>query len=200
MIRRPPRSTLFPYTTLFRSDLLDLFDGVNPDMIGAEPKYLTSAPLDLVGNCYWLLTDKNGKPVKTDLDKPDAIYRSEEHTSELQSPCNLVCRLLLEKKKPYAFTRLDIWKNSVERIADQPWGVGLGIYKYTSFRYRFPIEASIARFAKRAECAHNDYLQMAVELGVVGLVMFLVGLGFLGWEIRETLRLGLEPWERGMVI
>jgi len=45
-------------------DLLDLLDGVNPDMIGAELKYLTSSHLDLVGNCYWLLTDKNGKPVK----------------------------------------------------------------------------------------------------------------------------------------
>ena len=108
--------------------------------------------------------------------------------------------LAVGTKDPYAFTRLDIWKNSVERIADHPWGVGLGIYKYTSFRYRFPIEGSIARFAKRAESAHNDYLQMAVELGVVGLVMFLVGLGFLGWEIRETLRLGLAPWERGAVI
>ena len=108
--------------------------------------------------------------------------------------------LAVGTKDPYAFTRLDIWKNSLQRIADRPWGVGLGIYKYTSFRYRFPIEGSIARFAKRAESAHNDYLQMAVELGVVGLVMFLVGLGFLGWEIRETLRLGLEPWERGVVI
>ena len=108
--------------------------------------------------------------------------------------------LAVGTKDPYAFTRQDIWKNSLQRIADRPWGVGLGIYKYTSFRYRFPIEGSIARFAKRAESAHNDYLQMAVELGVVGLVTFLVGLGFLGWEIRETLRLGLEPWERGVVI
>ncbi|HEY2471057.1 MAG TPA: phage portal protein [Terracidiphilus sp.] len=54
--------------------ILDLLDGVNPDMIGAELKYLVSSHLDLVGNCYWLLTDKNGKPVKTDLEKPDAIY------------------------------------------------------------------------------------------------------------------------------
>jgi HK97 family phage portal protein len=54
--------------------LLDLLDGVNPDMIGAELKYLTSAHLDLVGNCYWLLTDKQGKPVKSELDKPGAIY------------------------------------------------------------------------------------------------------------------------------
>jgi HK97 family phage portal protein len=54
--------------------VLDLLDSVNPDMIGSELKYLTSAHLDLVGNCYWLLTDKNGNPVKGDLDTPDAIY------------------------------------------------------------------------------------------------------------------------------
>src|SRR5580692_7788733 len=51
--------------------LLDLLDGVNPDMIGSELKYLTSSHLDLVGNCYWLLTDSKGNPVKGDLDKPD---------------------------------------------------------------------------------------------------------------------------------
>src|ERR1700728_1568035 len=55
-------------------EMLDLLDGVNPDMIGSELKYLTSAHLDLVGNCYWLLTDKQGKPVTTDLTPPDAIY------------------------------------------------------------------------------------------------------------------------------
>ncbi|HLY40467.1 MAG TPA: phage portal protein [Terracidiphilus sp.] len=54
--------------------LLDLLDGVNPDMIGSELKYLTSSHLDLVGNCYWLLTDSKGNPVKGDLDKPEAIY------------------------------------------------------------------------------------------------------------------------------
>lgn len=55
-------------------DLLDLLDGVNPDMIGSELKYLTSSHLDLVGNCYWLLTDKSGSPVKDDLTPPEAIY------------------------------------------------------------------------------------------------------------------------------
>lgn len=55
-------------------DILDLLDGVNPDMIGSELKYLTSAHLDLVGNCYWLLTDKNGNPVRDALTKPAAIY------------------------------------------------------------------------------------------------------------------------------
>jgi HK97 family phage portal protein len=54
--------------------ILDLLDGVNPDMIGSELKYLTSSHLDLVGNCYWLLTDKSGNPVKDDLTKPEAIY------------------------------------------------------------------------------------------------------------------------------
>ena len=101
---------------------------------------------------------------------------------------------------PYAYTRLAIWKNSLERIIDHPWGVGLGLYKYTSFQYRFPVESAIARYGKRAESAHNEYLQMAVELGVLGLVLFLVGVALLGWEIRETLRLPLEPWERGLVI
>src|SRR5256885_9290481 len=68
MIRRPPRSTLFPYTTLFRSE-----------------------------------RDADGRAGNQDQDGGPAGWRgnrrSEEHTSELQSPCNLVCRLLLEKKK-----------------------------------------------------------------------------------------------------
>src|SRR2546426_2455836 len=72
MIRRPPRSTLFPYTTLFRSDM------------GLDPV------LKLVVN------GTNGQIAFEFL---EGLFRSEEHTSELQSPCNLVCRLLLEKKK-----------------------------------------------------------------------------------------------------
>src|SRR5256885_7110683 len=71
MIRRPPRSTLFPYTTLFRS------------------RYLVTGVVRGIGdygNCVGVPT-------------VGGEVRSEEHTSELQSPCNLVCRLLLEKKK-----------------------------------------------------------------------------------------------------
>jgi O-antigen ligase/Tfp pilus assembly protein PilF len=108
--------------------------------------------------------------------------------------------LTIGPQDPYAFTRLDIWKNSLQRIADHPWGVGLGLYKYTSFQYRFPIENAITRYGKRAESAHNEYLQMGVELGVVGVGLFLVGAAFLGVEIRETLRLPLESWERGLVL
>src|SRR5258708_27078802 len=80
MIRRPPRSTLFPYTTLFRSIL--------PDQVKAVKQYksrlrkMLAAQKDMHGGFRSLL-----------------LYRSEEHTSELQSPDHLVCRLLLEKKK-----------------------------------------------------------------------------------------------------
>src|SRR5256885_10111796 len=80
MIRRPPRSTLFPYTTLFRS------------LSGAEFH-------EFRGPHGWEAFErrifvKEGLPGALERD-----LRSEEHTSELQSPCNLVCRLLLEKKK-----------------------------------------------------------------------------------------------------
>src|SRR3989454_5767014 len=82
MIRRPPRSTLFPYTTLFRSAL------------GNSPREMTAAA---VGGKTIVLATTNGTPALVAAQGGDP--RSEEHTSELQSPCNLVCRLLLEKKK-----------------------------------------------------------------------------------------------------
>src|SRR2546426_5863423 len=85
MIRRPPRSTLFPYTTLFRSAVADA-----DRPVARLP--LERAPARVVRGLEQVHPD-----------------RSEEHTSELQSPCNLVCRLLLEKKKknnasPYSST------------------------------------------------------------------------------------------------
>src|SRR2546426_4881576 len=79
MIRRPPRSTLFPYTTLFRS-------------LGQKLAPVEGVDINLAGGRL-VAADK----VAGQADARDG--RSEEHTSELQSPCNLVCRLLLEKKK-----------------------------------------------------------------------------------------------------
>src|SRR2546430_8470169 len=96
MIRRPPRSTLFPYTTLFRS---------HPDGIIFEPVGGTAMP-QVARACA-----------------AAGIGRSEEHTSELQSQSNLVCRLLLEKKK----------KNSIAnpRLCDQVY--------HTTFLYAIPV-------------------------------------------------------------
>src|SRR5256885_12520767 len=98
MIRRPPRSTLFPYTTLFRS---------SPENLAAEFKTMKSASAPTAS------TPLFAKPaIQAGLRLAVAATRlgprvwrtrgrSEEHTSELQSPCNLVCRLLLDKKKTH---------------------------------------------------------------------------------------------------
>src|SRR2546426_5428344 len=94
MIRRPPRSTLFPYTTLFRSGLRILASG--PEAVGIGGGRIRAGLADLHARQQaglrfqrWLKLCVGGR----------CAVRSEEHTSELQSPCNLVCRLLLEKKK-----------------------------------------------------------------------------------------------------
>src|SRR2546426_9372381 len=87
MIRRPPRSTLFPYTTLFRS----LSERQAPVAVGFGEVGVDTQGLPEMFDRLGQLALTNGGFVS--LDK-----RSEEHTSELQSPCNLVCRLLLEKK------------------------------------------------------------------------------------------------------
>src|SRR5256885_12344690 len=94
MIRRPPRSTLFPYTTLFRSRLRDrtlfrerLCDCVGPARAGAQRSAVVSAQ------------------ARRRLAR-GTVAEIGRHTSELQSPCNLVCRLLLEKKKKTRLIRL----------------------------------------------------------------------------------------------
>src|SRR2546426_7190709 len=96
MIRRPPRSTLFPYTTLFRSNLR----GNRLTLEGDDAK---------VGEARAVLEEL------VDLVEGGQEIRSEEHTSELQSPCNLVCRLLLEKKKKN--TKLQASSDTTHR----PW-------------------------------------------------------------------------------
>src|SRR5256885_10423413 len=86
MIRRPPRSTLFPYTTLFRS-------------VAVQPLHRDSGRREKGGMRNRSLSRQS--------------RRSEEHTSELQSPCNLVCRLLLEKKKKKETVLVFVSYNSI---------------------------------------------------------------------------------------
>src|SRR5256885_11922563 len=88
MIRRPPRSTLFPYTTLFRSDVY-LASIVKA---GCTRKSRRSPGCQAFTQTAGIYLHSRRAPTQ------QAHTRSEEHTSELQSPCNLVCRLLLEKK------------------------------------------------------------------------------------------------------
>src|SRR5256885_13031662 len=91
MIRRPPRSTLFPYTTLFRSGFVVL-------LLAFERTALARGHVLTLGRRDDVVDGRAGKVIERAAEQ----HRSEEHTSELQSPCNLVCRLLLEKKKSIA--------------------------------------------------------------------------------------------------
>src|SRR2546426_2596698 len=100
MIRRPPRSTLFPYTTLFRSQraarkVQDRFERQDD----AFHRRVLEAYRRAAGPGV----------VHVDATQSKKAVRSEEHTSELQSPCNLVCRLLLEKKKAKGITYARYW-------------------------------------------------------------------------------------------
>src|SRR5256885_4025799 len=96
MIRRPPRSTLFPYTTLFRS----------------FPPSATRS-WELILRC----TRSPGRRISA------RCCRSEEHTSELQSPCNLVCRLLLEKKNKYVLDSILFLLHAVSLAVSQSFSI-----------------------------------------------------------------------------
>src|SRR5258708_26504039 len=100
MIRRPPRSTLFPYTTLFRSTLNGMQQASDP--------YPLQANLALIRRILWICACALVTAFTLLLGFEES-KRSEEHTSELQSPDHLVCRLLLEKKKKqYKFVHLKL--------------------------------------------------------------------------------------------
>src|SRR5690348_17411128 len=95
MIRLPPRSTLFPYTTLFRSESGADHEVLRPGRGGPHPPQVSREHLAQRSAAPWVAVVQLGRghvPARLP-------HRSEEHTSELQSPVHLVCRLLLEKKK-----------------------------------------------------------------------------------------------------
>src|SRR5256885_11749961 len=102
MIRRPPRSTLFPYTTLFRSPRL------TEDSMTRQVVFTTSARRT------------------TPLCNSSSPTRSEEHTSELQSPCNLECRLLLDKKNQGLISNIHLYVAEDARWHYDPTRVSVG--------------------------------------------------------------------------
>src|SRR3712207_7781749 len=109
MIRRPPRSTLFPYTTLFRSlrlaelnKLLDMGDVEEKRNDNPLVEDVKRAIIDFCNREY----EENHSYEEFSTLYPDLKHRSEEHTSELQSRQYLVCRLLLEKKNKHIIARL----------------------------------------------------------------------------------------------
>src|SRR2546426_6418782 len=100
MIRRPPRSTLFPYTTLFRSVVREsrVEGRTRPEPRQPAEHHQADHGRDSTEEDHQLERDDDKRRQRRSDDAPGAELRSEEHTSELQSPCNIVCRLLLEKK------------------------------------------------------------------------------------------------------
>src|SRR2546430_3482564 len=101
MIRRPPRSTLFPYTTLFRSTSPTRFQGeTHAGLLGCPLQDRRS------GRVQEIYRSRAGHHCQARGQGPRPRRRSEEHTSELQSQSNLVCRLLLEKKKKTIISRI----------------------------------------------------------------------------------------------
>src|SRR2546430_9032221 len=88
MIRRPPRSTLFPYTTLFRSAI----------SVGGNKNLTLNGPITLASGTTIHTDGGSSFTINGNVTGAGTSFRSEEHTSELQSQSNLVCRLLLEKK------------------------------------------------------------------------------------------------------
>lgn len=94
----------------------------------------------------------------------------------------------LGAQDPFAYTRLQIWGSAVQRAIDHPFGVGLNLFRQSSQRYAFPVEADVARYGRRAESAHSDYLQTLAELGPAGLLLALWGLTALAVAARRAIR------------
>src|SRR5256886_12530707 len=113
MIRRPPRSTLFPYTTLFRSvTRIVSGPGVADNASGMRDLFDLTDEQRQMRDLVRALARERVAPLAAQVDETE---RSEEHTSELQSQSNLVCRLLLEKKKEYVQTGSRLYHHEVVR-------------------------------------------------------------------------------------
>jgi O-antigen ligase/Tfp pilus assembly protein PilF len=101
---------------------------------------------------------------------------------------------------PVSYARLQIWKASLRAMADHPLGTGLGLYQYVYPRYALPVTGEITRYGKAAQTAHNEYLQMGVEMGLAGLLIFLWGVWLVIREASRVLKEQLTRWQRGTIV
>ncbi|HIA14514.1 MAG TPA: hypothetical protein EYN74_06445 [Nitrospirales bacterium] len=101
---------------------------------------------------------------------------------------------------PYTYSRMQIWSSSFSRALDHPLGTGLGIYKYTSQQHPILIEGVLSRYGTRAQTAHSEYLQIAVELGIGGLLVFFWGMSRMGRAVYAALTTEQLVEERSMLI
>lgn len=113
----------------------------------------------------------------------------------LPTPWGSIFQKLQKRHDPFAYQRIDIWQSSLRMAADYPiFGVGLGMYKFYGMEYNFPVEHQIARYGKYLNIAHSDFLQIATELGIVGLMLFLAGIGRMAWYSLRGLRTSPLTW------
>jgi hypothetical protein len=118
----------------------------------------------------------------------------------LSVPSPLRDRALQEHRyNPETYTRLQMWNHALSEMFDHPFGIGLGLYQYAYARHAIPMEGQIIQYKKVAQTPHSEYLQMGVELGFAGLLLFLLGLGVVACEVVRLLRQRLIWWERSIV-
>jgi putative inorganic carbon (HCO3(-)) transporter len=98
---------------------------------------------------------------------------------------------------PVTYARWQLWQSSIHEMATRPLGIGLGLYQYVYPRRAVPIEGQITRYGKVAQTTHNEYLQMGVELGIAGLLIFCWGTFGVAREATLAFRQRLTRWQRG---
>ena len=116
-------------------------------------------------------------------------------------PNPLQQRVLAEHdRNPAAYSRIQIWEGAIHMMGEYPLGIGLGLYRYFAPQYAFPIESQIVRYGQISRTAHNEFLQIGVEMGVIGLLVFLAGISLLMLETKRLLRTRLTRRERTILV
>jgi O-antigen ligase/tetratricopeptide (TPR) repeat protein len=101
---------------------------------------------------------------------------------------------------PTTYARWEMWESAMRMVMDHPLGIGLGLYQYVFPQYAFPVESQIARYGTVAQTPHNEYLQIAVEMGIASLSMVCWGLYLLTRQICSGLSRRLTRFQRQLLV